>query len=105
MADSGYKVDRQMPVDIEYEGMRFAAAFKIDLLVDDRLIVDVKSVEQPSAIHAKQLLTYLRLMNLPVGLVINFGGSSLKDRIRRVVNGHAEADLSALSAPLREQPY
>lgn len=105
LAEIGYKVDRQMPVDMEYEGMRFPAAFKIDLLIDDRLVVEIKSVEQPSAVHAKQLLTYLRLMKLPVGLVVNFGGSSLKDGVRRVVNGHAETGHSAISAPLREQTH
>ena len=98
----GYKVDRQLPVDIEFEGQCFSAAFKIDLLIDDRLIVEIKSVDQPNASHAKQLLTYLRLMKLPVGLVINFGGSSLKEGVRRVVNGHTEPAPSALSAPLRE---
>lgn len=102
LTERGYRVDRQMPVDIEYEGQRFAAAFKIDLLIDDRLIVEVKSVDQPSAVHAKQVLTYLRLMKLPVGLLINFGGSSLKEGVRRVVNGHVEPAPSASSAPLRE---
>jgi GxxExxY protein len=86
--DLGYKVDRQLPVDIEFEGRHFPAAFKIDLLIDDRLIVEIKSVDQPNASHAKQLLTYLRLMKLPVGLVVNFGGASLKDGIRRVVNDY-----------------
>ena len=105
LVEIGYKVDRQLPVDVEYEGLRFAAAFKVDLLIDDRLVVEIKSVDRPNAVHAKQLLTYLRLMRLPVGLVINFGGSSLREGVRRVVNGHDETDPSALSAPLREQAY
>lgn len=105
LQDLGYKVDRQVPVDIEFEGKRYLAAFKIDLLIDDRLIVEIKSVDQPHPAHAKQLLTYLRLKKLPVGLVINFGGASLKDSIRRVVNGHIDAPSSAPSAPLREPNY
>ena len=105
LQDLGYKVDRQLPVDIEFEGRRFIAAFKIDLLIDDRLVVEIKSVDQPNATHAKQMLTYLRLMKLPVGLVVNFGGASLKEGVRRVVNGYVEPGPSALSAPLREPNY
>ena len=57
----GYSVRRQEPVSIEFEGVRFEAAFRVDLIVDQRLIVEVKSVERLSAVHGKQLLTYLRL--------------------------------------------
>ncbi len=96
----GYRVERQRPVDIEFEGMCFAAAFRIDLLVDERLIVEIKSIDQLSPVHAKQLLTYLRLTKQPVGLLINFGGETLKEGVRRLVNNHYP--LSA-SAPLREQ--
>jgi GxxExxY protein len=98
LAESGYQVDRQVPVNIEFEGSQFGNAFKIDLLIDQQLVVEIKSVDQPSALHAKQLLTYLRLMKLPVGLVINFGVLSLKDGIRRVVNNHKDSANSAPSA-------
>jgi GxxExxY protein len=84
----GYAVARQHPIDIEFETLRFAAAFRIDLLVDDRLLVEIKSVDQLHAAHAKQLLTYLRLTGQPVGLLINFGGATLKEGIRRVVNDY-----------------
>ena len=96
----GYRVERQRPVDIEFEGMCFAAAFRIDLLVDERLILEIKSIDQLSPVHAKQLLTYLRLTKQPVGLLINFGGETLKEGVRRLVNNHYP--LSA-SAPQREQ--
>ena len=76
---AGYKVSRQHPVDIDFEGQHFAAAFRIDLLVDERLVVEIKSVERLSAVHGKQLLTYLRLLKQPVGLLINFGGETLKE--------------------------
>jgi GxxExxY protein len=98
LIEMGYHVDRQMPINIEFEGTRFSNAFKIDLLVDHRLIVEVKSVDHNSALHAKQLLTYLRLQNLPVGLAINFGCLSLTDGIKRVVNNHKDSAKSALSA-------
>ena len=93
LIEAGYKVDRQMPVDIEFEGTSFASAFRLDLLVDDRLIVEIKAVNEMSPAYAKQVLTYLRLMKLPVGLVINFNGATLKEGIRRVVNDHQDNDL------------
>ena len=88
LARLGLKVDRQVPVDIEYDGMRFTAAFKLDLLVAERLILEIKSIESLKNIHAKQLLTYLRLTGNPVGLLLNFSGETMKDGIRRVVNNH-----------------
>ncbi len=97
----GLKVDRQVPVDIEYDGLRFVAAYRIDLLVADRLIVEVKSVEQLSKAHAKQLLTYLRLRNQPVGLLLNFAGATMKEGIRRVVNEYRQPPSSSASPRLR----
>ena len=88
LASLGHHVARQRSVDIEFEGMRFEAAFRIDLLVDERLLVEIKSVEQLTAVHGKQLLTYLRLTKQPVGLLINFGGATLKEGVRRIVNDH-----------------
>jgi GxxExxY protein len=98
LSELGYRVDRQLPINIEFEGTQFPNAFKIDLLVDRQLVVEIKSVEKPNALHAQQLLTYLRLMNLPVGLVINFACVSLKNGIRRVVNNHQDSAISAPSA-------
>ena len=88
LASLGYHMARQRPVDIEFEGMRFEAAFCIDLLVDGRLLIEIKSVEQLTAVHGKQLLTYLRLTKQPVGVLINFGGATLKEGVRRIVNDH-----------------
>jgi iron complex transport system substrate-binding protein len=88
LLELGYRVERQKPIDIMFEGQRFDAAFRVDLIVDDALIVEIKSVERLNMAHAKQLLTYLRLTQQPVGLLINFGGATLKEGIRRVVNGH-----------------
>ena len=99
----GYSVARQRAIDIEFEGLRFEAAFRIDLLVDDRLVVEIKSVERLLPVHAKQLLTYLRLTKQPVGLLINFGGDTLKEGVRRLVNNYRPSASSASSAPLREQ--
>ena len=93
-----HSVARQVPVGIEFDGMQFDPAFRIDLLVDDRLIVEIKSIDKLTAAHGKQLLTYLRLTKQPVGLLINFAGATLKEGIRRVVNNY---DPTASSAPLR----
>ena len=84
----GLKVDRQMPVDINYDGLSLPAAFRIDLLVENALILEIKSVERLSNLHAKHLLTYLRLTGTEVGLVLNFSGETMKEGIRRVVNNH-----------------
>jgi len=88
---SGFKVARQVPVAIEYDGLRLEGAFRVDLLVDDRLVVEIKAVEQLTKVHAKQLLTYLRLMRQPVGLLLNFSGLTMKEGIRRLVNDYRSA--------------
>lgn len=90
----GWLVERQKCVGIVYEGMTFDEGFRVDLLVEGRVIVELKSVEKLAPVHGKQLLTYLRLMNLRVGLLINFGAPRLKDGLHRIVN-----DLSAADSP------
>lgn len=96
LVSMGYKVDRQVPVDIEFEEMRFKAAFRADLIVANCLLVEVKSVEQLNGVHAKQLLTYLRLTARPVGLLLNFGGETLKGNMRRIVNDYIPSVPSRL---------
>ena len=88
LARRGYKVERQKPVDVNYDGMTFEAAFKIDILVEDSLVLELKSVEKLSGAHAKQVLTYLRLIKQPLGLLLNFSGETMKEGIRRLVNDH-----------------
>jgi len=85
----GFAVARQYPVALEYDGHKFDMAFRVDLLIDERLVVEIKAVEQLSKAHAKQLLTYLRLLKQPVGLLLNFSGETMKEGIRRMVNNHA----------------
>ena len=95
----GYRTARQRAVDVVFEDVRLDAAFRIDLLVGGRLIVEIKAVERLLPVHAKQLLTYLRRTGQPVGLLINVAGETLKEGVRRLVNNHRP---SASSAPLRE---
>lgn len=82
----GLTVDRQVQVKAVFDGEAYDPAFKIDMLVDQRLVLEIKAVEQLSKAHAKQLLTYLRLLKQPVGLLLNFSEATMKDGIRRVVN-------------------
>lgn len=82
----GLKVERQKVVSFEYNGLEFKDLLRVDLLVEEQVIVEIKSVEQLAPVHPKQVLTYLRLMQLPVGLLINFGAPTLKEGIRRVVD-------------------
>jgi GxxExxY protein len=98
LSQMGYLVLRQQPVDIEFEGLRFESAFRIDLLVEGRLLIEIKSVERLNAAHAKQLLTYLRLTKQPVGLLINFGGATLKEGLRRLVNNYTPSASPRLCA-------
>jgi GxxExxY protein len=98
----GYRADRQVPIDVDYAGLRLSRAFKIDLLVENQVVIEIKSVENLHASHAKQLLTYLRLANKPLGLLINFGEPTLLKGLKRLVNGHTVSAPFANSASLRE---
>jgi iron complex transport system substrate-binding protein len=92
--ERGLSVERQKPVPIQYQGVSLDEGFRLDLLVNGQLIVELKSVENIHPVHPKQLLTYLRLMNLPLGLLINFGAPLLKNGLKRVVNNHSEDFVS-----------
>ena len=83
----GLKVERQVPVAIVYDNIKFDEGFRADLIVEDKVIVELKSVENVIPVHKKQLLTYLRLAGKRLGLLINFGSELIRDGISRVVNG------------------
>ena len=82
----GLRVERQKILRFEYEGMVFEEGFRMDMLVEDQVVVELKSVEQTAPVHKKQLLTYLKLAKKPVGLLINFGAATLKEGIVRTIN-------------------
>ncbi len=75
----------QHPVPVEYKGIRLECGYRVDLLIDGRLIVELKSVEQVKGIHEAQLLTYMKLADIKTGLLINFNANRLKDGIKRFV--------------------
>jgi len=93
----GLKVVRQRSFDFDYEGIHFSEGLRIDLLVEDEIIIELKSVQEITPVHYKQVLTYLRLMNLEVGLLINFGGATIKEGFKRVVNNYRPALSRILS--------
>ena len=94
LTGNGLRVDRQKRVSIKIDGRYFSEAFRIDLLVNDCVVVEVKSCEALLPVHTKQLLTYLRLTKLGLGLLINFGGPTLKSGLKRVVNNFASSSPS-----------
>ena len=82
----GIPFHRQFPVPLSYKGLRVEAGYRLDLLVDNQVVIEIKAVEALHEIHSAQLLTYLKLGNWPVGLLINFNVTLLKDGIRRLIN-------------------
>jgi len=96
LGTNGLRVERQKPIAIEWDGLVIAEGFRADLVVEGRLIVEIKSVEQLAPVHAKQLLTYLRLAKQPLGLLINFGAGTFRQGVKRIVNGHTDFASSRL---------
>jgi iron complex transport system substrate-binding protein len=88
LARRGLAVERQRPIPISFDGVAVDEGFRADLLVEGILLIELKSVERIAPVHLKQVLTYLRLMNLPLGLLMNFGAATFREGIKRVANGH-----------------
>ena len=86
LRNRGLKVQTEIPIPVIYEGMHIELGYRLDLLVEDKVIVELKSVESISPVHYKQLLTYLRLTDKRLGLMINFGEALIKNGIKRIVN-------------------
>lgn len=82
----GFRVERQVAIRFEFDELVFEEAFRADLIVDDNVIVELKSVEQIAPVYGKKLLTYLRIADKRVGLLLNFGANTMKEGLRRVVN-------------------
>lgn len=84
---SGLRVEKQKPLPLVYEQVRLECGYRVDLFVENKLIIEIKSLESIHPIHSAQLLTYLKLSNCKLGLILNFNVTQLKDGIKRVVNG------------------
>ena len=83
----GLDVKRQVPIQIRYDGIVFNEGFRADIVLNDSLLIEVKSVQKLEPVHSKQVLTYLRLSDRRLGLLINFGEALIKNGIKRIVNG------------------
>ncbi len=88
LAKEGFNVRSQVPIDIAYEGEPLGLGFRIDILVDESIILELKSIERILPVHKKQLLTYLHIADKRIGLLVNFNVVRMKDGIERVVNGY-----------------
>jgi GxxExxY protein len=96
LAREGLRVERQKLVPMHFEGITYAESFRLDLVIEGTLIIEVKSTERNLPVYSKQLLTYLRLTEQPVGLLMNFGYPTFREGLKRVVNG--PADLKSVTA-------
>jgi iron complex transport system substrate-binding protein len=90
----GMKIERQKQISFVFDGIKFDEGFRVDLLVDDRVVVELNSAEKLAPVHSRQLLTYIHLRNKPIGLLINFGAATFKEGLHRIVN-----DLPASASP------
>ncbi len=97
----GLRVERQVAVPIEYGGQKFMEGFRADLIVEGKVLLELKSVERLSAAHKKQLLTYLRLTGLKLGYLLNFGEALMRDGITRIINGSLDSPSPCLRASVR----
>ena len=88
LTQKGFKVERQVLIKVLYKGIELGEVYRIDLLVDGKVIIEIKSVGELLPVHFKQLMTYLKLQNLRYGYLINFDVTMLKDGIHRVLNGY-----------------
>jgi len=90
LSKKGLHVQRQVAVPIEFEGEHFGEGFRLDLFIERKVIVELKSIEKITDTHKKQLLTYLKLTGTRIGYILNFGNALMKDGIIRIINGKLE---------------
>jgi len=96
LTERGLSVQQQKPVNFKFHEIRFEEGFRCDLLVENSVVVELKSVEKIAHVHQKQLQTYLRLMEKEVGLLINFGAATLKEGLQRIVNNYSPSASTLL---------
>lgn len=84
----GLAFKRQLELPVHYEDIILDVAFRIDILVENKVIIEIKSVEELSKVHYKQIITYLKLTSIPLGLLVNFNTDSIKENIKRIVNNY-----------------
>jgi len=90
LQEAGMRIQRQVPIPIEFRGIRFDEGFRADMVLEDKVILELKSVESVSKAHKKQVLTYLKLTGKKLGYLLNFGDELMKNGISRILNGYVE---------------
>jgi len=93
LLNRGLQVDNQVPIEVRYKGCDLGLQYRLDLLVNKQVIIELKSIEILLPVHHKQLITYLKLAQKPLGFLINFNTESIKDNIIRVANDKSHPDL------------
>ncbi len=88
LIEYGFRVDRQVNIPIIYHGVKYNKAFRADIIIENKVLVEIKATESNINVHKKQLYTYLKLSNLKLGYLINFNALLLKDGVTRIVNGY-----------------
>ena len=88
LISAGLQVERQKGIAVVIDGINFSPAFRADLVINGEVVVEVKSIEKLAPVHTKQILTYMRLLDIRTGLLINFGEETLKAGLKRVINDH-----------------
>lgn len=98
----GLAVERQKLIPIHFDGLIIDNGFRADILINGTVLIELKSIDRLAPVHAKQVLTYLRFLDLPVGLLMNFGGETFKEGLRRIVNNYTAIKASPLR--VNQQP-
>jgi GxxExxY protein len=88
LKEKGLSVERQKIIPITFKGRVLEEAFRADLVVENQILIELKSTERYASVHAKQVITYLRLMDLPLGFVMNFGAATFKEGLKRLANNY-----------------
>ncbi|MEL7122072.1 MAG: GxxExxY protein [Bacteroidota bacterium] len=88
LVNAGFKVEKEKPLPLIYDDVKLDVGYRIDLFIEDRFVIELKSVDELAPIHLAQILTYLKLLNVRDGLLLNFNVKSLKHGIKRVINGY-----------------
>lgn len=88
LKEKGLSVERQKIIPITFKGRVLEEAFRADLVVENHILIELKSTERYAPVHAKQVITYLRLMDLPLGFLMNFGAATFKDGLKRLANNY-----------------
>jgi len=104
LRQAGFKVDEERAVPLVYGDLRFDCAYRVDLLVNDQVVIEIKSVERLEPVHGSQLLTYLRLTSCPVGLLTNFNTDVLKNGLKRFVYSPVSREGTSVADALRPKP-